>query len=134
MRNVIKMALKLLFFAAKSQKLFSGWGLCSQAPFVKRLNCISLFSKGLNYTNSVQKNLLLVQVLSLLAKSWLHLWSHSLLQTDFSSNYIGCKRNEQINAASNSAARLIRLFFQTFSSSFFIVRFSVRVAEAAARD
>ena len=44
MRNVIEMALKLLFFAAKSQKSPSGWGLCPQAPSVISLSCISLFS------------------------------------------------------------------------------------------
>ena len=42
----------------------------------------------------MQKILLLVQSHSLLAKSWLRFWSHSLLQTDFSSDnmqYLNCK-------------------------------------------
>ena len=45
-QKVIEMALKLLFFPAKSQKSPSGWGLYPQTPTVMRLSCISLFSTG----------------------------------------------------------------------------------------
>ena len=44
MRNVIKMAVKLLFFAKKITKLPRGRGLCPQAPSVIRLSCIGLLS------------------------------------------------------------------------------------------
>ena len=44
MRNVIEMALKLLFYAAKSQNSPSGWGLCPQARSVTSLSSVSLFS------------------------------------------------------------------------------------------
>ena len=55
-----------------------------------------------------KQNLLLVQVPYRLAKSWLRIRLHSLLQSEFSSEYMGRLRNELINAAG-----LRRLFFQT---------------------
>ena len=54
---------------------------------VIRLSCIFLFSMEPKLDNFIcKKNLLLVQVPSVLAKSWLCFWSDSLLQTDFSSD------------------------------------------------
>ena len=64
MRNVIDIALKLQFFAAKSQKSPSGWGLCPQDSSVVRLSCIGLFGTGPNWTIFVQKKQLLVQASS----------------------------------------------------------------------
>ena len=63
-----------------------------------RLSYICLFSTGPKLDNYCpKKDLLLVQAPSLLAESWLHFWSHSLLQTDFSSDYTGRIRNDLIS-------------------------------------
>ena len=92
------MALKSLFFSAKSQKSPSGWGLCPHTRSVIRLSCNSLFSKGPNLDKFCRKNLLMAQFH--LSKSWLRFWSHLLLLlTDFSSDYMGRIRNELRNAA-----------------------------------
>ena len=74
------MALKSLFFPAKSQKSPSGWGLCPHTPSVIRLSCNSLFSLGPKLDNFRGKNLLMAQFP--LSKSWLRFWSHLLLATD----------------------------------------------------
>ena len=88
------MALKSLFFSAKSP---SGWGLCPHTPSVIRLSCNNLFSMGPKLDNFCGKNLLMAQFP--LSKSWLRFWSHLLLLTDFSSDYMGRIRNELRNAA-----------------------------------
>ena len=54
-RNVIEMALKLLFFAAKSQKPLSGRGLCPQATSVIHLTCSGLFITGPKLDNICEK-------------------------------------------------------------------------------
>ena len=71
-----------------------------------RLSSISLFSTGPKlYNFCAKKILLLFQAPSLLGKSCLRFWSHSLLPTDFLSGYTGRIRNELRNAAG-----LMRLF------------------------
>ena len=79
LKNVVNMTeIVLKFFAAKSQKSPVA------APSVIRLSCICLFSTEPKLDNfSAKKVLLLFQAPFLLAKSWLLLWSHLLLQTDF---------------------------------------------------
>ena len=99
-QKVIEMALKLLFFPTKSRKSPKGLGLCPQTPSVRRLSCISLFST--RPTIFLEKNLFLVQAPFLLAKCWLRLWSHSMLPTSFSSDYMDRIQN---------AAGLMCLFF-----------------------
>ena len=84
-RNVIKMALKSLFFAAKSQKLPSGWWLRSQAPVYSHwifkdyapstihLSCIYSFSTvDKSGKFGAKKKKLLVY--AFLAKLWLYVW------------------------------------------------------------
>ena len=60
-----------------------------------------------------KKKLFLVQAPSLSAKFWFRFWSHSLEQTDFSSDYMGPIQNEP-----KYAAELKRLFFQTTIPNF----------------
>ena len=107
------MASKLLFFAAKSQKPPSGWGLCPQAPFVIHLSCIGLFSSRPELDNFCANKFTFDSRHSLLLKSCLRFWSNSQLQTDFSSNCMRRIRNELMNAT-----RLLRLFFQTWIQGF----------------
>ena len=91
------MALKSLFFPAKSQKSPSGWEFCPHTPSMMRLSCNSLFSMGPKLDNFCGKNLLMA--LFPLSKFWLRFWSHLLLLTDFSSDYVSRIRSELRNAA-----------------------------------
>ena len=54
-RKVIDMALKLLFFAAKSKKSLSGWRLSPQTPLGIRLSSIGLFTTGTKLHNFCAK-------------------------------------------------------------------------------
>ena len=110
---MIKIALKSQFFSRKTTIIIKGWGLCPQTPSVICLSCYSLFSKGPKLDNVCGKNLLLAQFPFLLAKFWLSFWSHLLLQTDFSSDYMGRIRNELRNAAG-----VICLFFSDMNTKF----------------
>ena len=65
MRNVIKMALKLLFLQQNQKNCAAVGGLVPQAPFVIHLSCMSLFSTGPESDNFYAKKLRLVQALSL---------------------------------------------------------------------
>ena len=91
------MALKSLFFPAKSQKSPSGWEFCPHTPSMMRLSCNSLFSMGPKLDNFCGKKLLMA--LFPLSKFWLRFWSHLLLLTDFSSDYVSRIRSELRNAA-----------------------------------
>ena len=101
---VLEIALKLLFLPQnhKNPSAAGGYSLSDT------LELLSLFSTGPKLDNFCAKILLLVQTPSLLAKSWLRFRSHSLLQTDFSSDCIDWIRNE-----TRKATGLIRLLFQT---------------------
>ena len=97
----------------------SGWGLHPQdprpqslniqwqCPFVTRFSCISLFSTGAKSGSFVQKKQKTFGS-PLLAKSCLHIWKHSLMQIDFSSDY-GRRRNELRNAADADLVLRLRI-------------------------
>ena len=104
---MIEMALKLLFMPQNHQNRPAAGGSVPPCPSVIRLSYISLFSTGPKLESFAQKILLLVWAPSFLTKFWLRFWSHSLLQTDVSSDYsiMGRIQNKPINAAG-----LIRLF------------------------
>ena len=91
-RNVIEMALKLLFLPQNHKTCPAAEGSAAPPPpppppppglSVICLSCIILFSTGSKLENFMQKNLLLVQASCFLPQSWLRFWSHSLLQIDF---------------------------------------------------
>ena len=63
------MALKSLFFPAKSRISPSGWGLCPHTPSVMCLSCNSLFSMGPKLDNFCGKNLLMALIALLLAST-----------------------------------------------------------------
>ena len=123
MRNVLEMALKLLFLPKNCKNHLAAGGLPSTwrawvASFVQRGTYIRQFL--------CNEHLLLVKASSLLAKPWLRFWSHSLMQRDVSSDSAGRIQNELINAAG-----LIHLFFQrwiqncSFKISVFVCKSSV---------
>ena len=84
-----------------------------------RLSCNSLFSMGPKLDNFCGKNLLMA--LFPLSKSWLRFWSHLLLLTDFSSDYMGRIRNELKNAAG-----VMCLFFSDMNTKFFRHEYEIR--------
>ena len=110
-QNVIERALKLLFLPQNHKNRSAAE--CSAHPskptpwYAKVASVCS--ARGWNETIFVEKNFTCGSSPSLLTKSWLVFWSHSLLQSDFSSDYMGRIRNELRNAAG-----LTRLFFQTW--------------------
>ena len=95
-RNVIEMALKLLFFAAKSQKPLSGRGLCPQATSVIHLTCSGLFITGPKLDNICEKKTTFGTISLFLAKFWSRFCSHSLLHIDFHAIiYVASKRSNK---------------------------------------
>ena len=82
---------KIAIFAAKLQKPPSSGGLCPLCDTLDLQRFVHLGTKIRQFL--CKKQLLLVQAPSLLAKPWLRFWSHSILQTDFSSDYTGRIRN-----------------------------------------
>ena len=111
-------------FAAKLQKSPSSRGLC---PLCDTLELQLFVQHGTKIRQFLcKKHLLLVQAPSLLGKPWLRFWSHSLLQADFSSDYMVQIRKERMNTAG-----LVFFFFQRwiqncgFKISVFMCRSSV---------
>ena len=116
------MALKLLFFAAKSQSP-SGWGFHFQtlvhshfifsdyAPSVTRLSCINFLSTWPILDNFDAKKKFIF-CLPLFAKAWLH----SLLLIDFQT-ILGSRKNELTNAA-----EFMGLFFLDMNKEFLKLR------------
>ena len=93
-QNVIEMELKLLLFAHNRKNCPSTGGFAQQAPSVTRLSRISLFHTGPKINNFCAEKFTFGSSPLLQVKSWLRFWLHSLLQTYFSSDYIGMIRNE----------------------------------------
>ena len=106
-RIVIEMTLKLLFVAAKSQKLPRRWELCPQVPFVTSLSCIGLFSTGPKLDKFCSKKFSLGASPFPLSKILVVLLVPFTVADRFLKQLYRPQKNELINTA-----RLIRFFFQ----------------------
>ena len=89
----MKMALKPLFFTQNHKNCPAGW----YSAWGQRLSFINWFSTEPKLDNFFGKRKTTCGS-PVLAKSWMLVWSYSLLQMDFSSDYMGCRRNELKNA------------------------------------
>ena len=96
-RSVIEMSFKLLFSVAKSQKSEVAGGSALRPSLWYGWFASVNSARGLNRATFVQKKFSFGSAPSLLAL--LRFWSHSLLQTDFSSDYMGHVQNELTNVA-----------------------------------
>ena len=112
-RIVIEMTLKLLFVAAKSQKLPRRWELCPQAPSVTSLSCIGLFSTGPKVDKFCAKKFTLGASPLPLSKFLVVLLVPFTAADRFFKQLHRPQKKQLINTA-----RLIRLFFSNMHSKF----------------